>query len=86
MPQITEGSQVFHPDNTCDVTRTSAFSGKIHTMRIPATKEQFDKWHKGGLIQECFPWASADQREFILTGFTPEEWDAAFKDEDEDDG
>ncbi len=38
-------------------------------------------WHdylKGKTIQDAFPYLSADDREFLLTGITPEEWDAIF--------
>ena len=83
MPQITEWTEVFNPNNTVTVTRWSVLSGKTHTMTIPATKEQFERWRSGGLIQECFPWASAEQREFIMTGSTQEEWDAVYEDEDD---
>jgi hypothetical protein len=33
------------------------------------------------LIQEAMPNLSADDREFIMTGITPEEWNSAFPDE-----
>lgn len=33
------------------------------------------------LIQDLFPYLSDDDREFLLTGITPEEWDSAFPDE-----
>ena len=29
-----------------------------------------------GLIQEAFPHLTPDEREYVLTGLTPEEWDA----------
>ena len=58
--------------------RESPFSGKIHTREIPVTEEQYLEWLEGKLIQHAMPNISADDREFILTGITPEEWDAAF--------
>ena len=36
------------------------------------------------LIQHAYPMLSDDQREFILTGITPEEWAAAFPEDEED--
>jgi len=30
------------------------------------------------LIQEAFPFLNPDEREFLLTGITPEQWDAIF--------
>lgn len=34
----------------------------------------FDLWERGLLIQQAFPMLTDDEREFILTGLTPEEW------------
>jgi hypothetical protein len=64
------------------ITRTSSVTGQIHTMDLPVTWEQFDKWESGALIQEAFPHLTAGEREFILTGITPEEWKEVFGDED----
>ena len=30
---------------------------------------------KGALVQDAFPFLSGDEREFLLTGMTPDEWD-----------
>ena len=57
------------------ITRTSGFSGKVNTMEIPVTQEQIDSWKNGELIQRAMPNLTPDQREFIMTGITPEEWD-----------
>jgi hypothetical protein len=37
----------------------------------------------GELIQDIFPELSAEQREFILTGYTPEDWLKMFPPEKE---
>jgi hypothetical protein len=60
------------------ITRQSPFSGKVNTMDIPVTQEQFDRWQRGELIQDAMSNLSAGEREFIMTGITPEEWDDAF--------
>jgi hypothetical protein len=66
------------------VTRTSPFSGKVNTREIPVTQEQLGAWfERKGLIQDIMPNISADDREFIKTGITPEEWDEAFGEEDQ---
>jgi hypothetical protein len=36
----------------------------------------------GELIQDAFPGLNSDQREFIQTGITIEEWDEIFGEED----
>jgi len=66
------------------VTKTSGFTGKEHTMDLPITPEELERWRSGALIQDVFPQLSADQREFLMTGVTKEEWDETFKDEAQD--
>ena len=59
------------------ITRKSMLSGVEHTKELDCTQAQFDAWQKGGLlIQNAFPNLSDDDREFILTGSTAEEWDS----------
>ena len=60
------------------ITRTSPFSGKTNTREINVTQEQLDAWEGGELIQNAMPNVSADDREFIKTGVTPEEWEETF--------
>lgn len=64
--------------NNMLVTRTSPFSGKVHTMDINVTEAQIAAWQNGELIQRAFPHLSADEREFIKTGITPQEWEETF--------
>lgn len=64
------------------ITRTSPFSGKSTTLDLPITQEQLDKWKRGMLLQEAMPNLSADDREFIKTGITSEEWNRMFPKED----
>jgi len=49
------------------------FSGKINTMDLPVTMSQMNDWLSGKLIQDAMPNLSVEQREFIMTGLTPEE-------------
>ena len=60
------------------IIRTSPFSGNTNSMEIEVTQEQISSWENGTLIQDAMPNLSADEREFIKTGITPEEWDSAF--------
>ena len=64
------------------ITRTSAFTGIEHTLDIPVLPEQMALWAHGMLIQNAMPQLNADQREFLMTGVTKEEWDAAFGEEE----
>ena len=60
------------------ITKKSMFSGTAHTMDLPVTREQLDRWKGGELIQNVFPFLSRSEREFIVTGTTQDEWDQEF--------
>lgn len=64
------------------VTRKSPFTGKEHTLEIPVKQSQLDAWHNGAFIQVAMPDVSAEHREFIMTGITPDEWNAIFGEEE----
>ena len=72
------------------ITRTSRISAETNVMDIDVTEEQLALWESGMLIQEAMPNIGSDEREFIMTGITPQEWDNAMgideEEEDEDDG
>lgn len=58
------------------VTKTSPFTGNTHTLEIPCTVEQLERFARGeGLIQNIMPDVPSELREFLMTGITPEEWD-----------
>ena len=60
------------------ITARSVLSGKVSSMDLPVTQEQIWAWRAGELIQNVFPDLTADQREFLMTGITPDEWENAF--------
>jgi hypothetical protein len=61
------------------VEKRSPISGKTNTMEIPATETEITMWyHSGKPIQDVLPHLNADQREFLMTGITPEEWSKVF--------
>ncbi len=61
------------------VDRVSPISGNTNSMFILLDVEDYKRWRLGqGLIQDCLPYLSADEREFLMTGITPEEWSTAF--------
>ena len=51
--------------------------------QVDESQAQLAEWEAGTLIQNAMPSLSADDREFIMTGITPEEWDATFGDSEE---
>ena len=66
------------------ITRTSMFTGIERTLDLPITEAQLSDWASGTLIQEAMPQLSADEREFVMTGVTTDEWDDEFGDEEDD--
>jgi hypothetical protein len=60
------------------ITRTSSLTGITRTKEINVTEEQILAWQQGELIQNAMPQLSADDREFVKTGITGEEWDQLF--------
>ena len=64
------------------ITRKSPFSGQTNTREINVTEEQLQKiCQNGELIQRALPGVSAEDREFIKTGITPQEWNDMFGEE-----
>ena len=61
------------------ITRVSPVDNKERTLEISVTPEQYAAWESGVLIQDAMPNATADEREFILTGITAEQWDKLFQ-------
>jgi hypothetical protein len=66
------------------VERQSIVSGKVYQMDINITSEQLFDFINGrsGLAQEAFPDLSIDEREFIISGIHPDEWNELFGNED----
>lgn len=57
------------------IMRKSSLSGITRQKDLPVTEEQIERWRKGELLQNVFPHLSPDDREFIKTGITAEEWE-----------
>ena len=60
------------------ITKVSMLSGVTHTRDIDVTQEQLEAWAGGVFVQNAMPHLSVDDREFIKTGSTPEEWEDLF--------
>lgn len=74
----TDYKGVFH------ITAISDFTGESHTMAFPTIERNaIEKWLHAPLgvrpsIQQALPNIPAHEREFLLTGATPEEWKSIF--------
>jgi hypothetical protein len=68
------------------ITKVSQATGVTHTREIDVDPDTYIDWTQGFTdhIQDVFPHLSADDREFLISGTTPEEWDDLFGDIEED--
>lgn len=69
---------------TCVITTDCPFCGKTHYIEVKA--KDYLAWQNGELVQDAFPYLSADEREMLISGICPSCWDGMFpEDEDEED-
>ena len=64
------------------ITRRSELTGVEHVRKINVSSRQIELWQGGALIQDVMPDLSDEDREFLMTGITPEEWAAHFGEEE----
>ena len=60
------------------IAKTSSLTSKTHQMEIDVSDKQIALWMEGALIQDVMPNLTPEEREFLMTGITPAEWDEAF--------
>ena len=63
------------------ITRTN-FQGQENTLDLDITPEQWQSYINGAFVQDAFPHLSLDEREFIITGMMPGEWEDLFSEEE----
>lgn len=57
------------------ITRTSPVTGKISTLELDVTPDEYHAWRAGILIQNAMPRLNYDELEFILSGCLPGEFE-----------
>ena len=57
------------------LTKTSPLSGLDNTMTVDCDVIQYALWKRGMLIQDAMPDVSLDEREFLISGIYPGEWE-----------
>ena len=66
------------------VRRVSSLSGNVAEMDLDITEDQISSYAAGEYVQVAFSNLSAGEREFIMTGITPKEWEEMFGGMDEE--
>jgi len=61
------------------ITRTNPYTGKPRSIDMNISQTQLNEYNNGKSAQHAFPNLSANEREFIISGITGEEFDALFK-------
>lgn len=68
--------------STVRVFAVCDFDGDEQHMDMDLTAEQFSvslkAWRSGNLIQNAFPTLSSEEREFLMTGTSPQKWEEMF--------
>lgn len=57
------------------IQKEHGLTGTTRTLELDITVEQFENWQNGMLIQDAMPNLTPDEREFLITGILPHEWD-----------
>lgn len=67
------------------IQKTSMATGKTHVRDLDLTEAQFAELNSPSrrMIQDVVPHLSAEDREYLISGTTPEEWKVLFPPEDE---
>lgn len=77
-----EFSIIERPAGRIEIYRKCTVTNKVYSVCV--SEHKYKRWKTGNeLIQNVFPELDADQREFLMTGTTPAEWDKMFGGGDE---
>jgi len=69
-------------DGFVRVHKQSCITGNHNSMVLPTRQGELEHWEESmALVQDVFPHFTPDQREFLISGCTPEEWNKLFSEE-----
>jgi hypothetical protein len=66
-----------------EISRVSPLTGKLNTLSLTFDMEDYRQWQKGTVIQKAMPYLTADEREFLMTGYTTDDWKQMFGDKND---
>ena len=61
------------------ITKVSMLSKIERSLELDVTDEEIKAWKAGMLIQDAMPRLTTDEREFMMTGITAEEWEKHYE-------
>jgi len=76
-----ESKEVFEPVHGRVFTGKCVVTGKPHSVFVPAA--ELFAYRQGKLIQDAMPSVGKDDREFLMSGMSPEGWEQAMGPEPE---
>jgi len=74
-------SEVFGPTYMTEVSTNGKSMMMPHHIQL--FNQGWYQWMNGEVIQRAFPFLTSGEREFLLTGLTPTEWDEMMKEEED---
>ena len=69
-------------EDAIHVSNVCPFCGKEHAVEVSAA--DFWEWNDGALVQDAFPYLSANEREILISGICPTCWDKMFPPEEDE--
>ena len=64
------------------ITKVSPMDNSVNTLDLDITEQQYASWQSGELIQNAMPNLTPDEREFLISGLLPNQWDDLFPEEE----
>ena len=61
-----------------NIEKMSILDGKTYKMDLDVTWDQIKEHRNGKHAQNAFPTLTPEEREFMISGITPEEWKKVF--------
>jgi hypothetical protein len=61
------------------ITKVSMLSKLERSLELDVTDEEIKAWKAGMLIQDAMPRLTTDEREFMMTGITAQEWEKHYE-------
>lgn len=74
--------EVYKPEHTYTFVGPCVVTGKEQRVTVKAA--DLFRYRQGGYVQECFPYLSAGEREFLMSGTSDEGWKILFGNEEDE--